>query len=75
MATATKKKDDERVIVRAHAKYVRTSARKARLVGVHIRGKSVPEARAVLAFTRVPRRATGARCSSPRSPTPSTTTS
>jgi ribosomal protein L22 len=30
---------------------VRTSARKARLVGVHIRGKSVPEARAVLAFT------------------------
>jgi ribosomal protein L22 len=50
MATATKK-DDQRVIVRAHAKYVRTSARKARLVGVHIRGKSVPEARAVLAFT------------------------
>ena len=39
------------MVVRAHAKYVRTSARKARLVGVHIRGKSVPDARAVLAFT------------------------
>jgi ribosomal protein L22 len=39
------------MVVRAHAKYVRTSARKARLVGVHIRGKTVPEARAVLAFT------------------------
>jgi ribosomal protein L22 len=37
-------------VVRAHAKYVRTSARKARLVCDHIRGKSVPEARAILAF-------------------------
>jgi large subunit ribosomal protein L22 len=36
-------------VVRAHAKYVRTSARKARLVCDHIRGKSVPEARAILA--------------------------
>jgi ribosomal protein L22 len=36
-------------MVRAHAKYVRTSARKARLVCDHIRGKSVPEARAILA--------------------------
>jgi ribosomal protein L22 len=36
--------------VRAHARYVRSSARKARLVCNHIRGKSVPEARAVLAF-------------------------
>lgn len=34
--------------VRAQAKYVRTSARKARLVCDHIRGKSVTEARAVL---------------------------
>ena len=34
--------------VRAQAKYVRTSARKARLVCDHIRGKSVNEARAVL---------------------------
>jgi ribosomal protein L22 len=39
-----------RPVVRAHAKYVRTSARKARLVCDHIRGKSVPEARAILAF-------------------------
>ncbi len=37
-------------IVRAQAKYVRTSARKARLVCDHIRGKSVAEARAILAF-------------------------
>ena len=41
----------ERVVVRAHAKYVRTSARKARLVCDHIRGKSVTEARAILAHT------------------------
>ena len=37
--------------VRAQAKYVRISPRKARLVADHIRGRSVPEARAVLAFT------------------------
>jgi ribosomal protein L22 len=41
----------ERVLVRAQAKYVRTSARKARLVCDHIRGKSVQEARAILAHT------------------------
>ena len=41
----------ERVLVRAQAKYVRTSARKARLVCDHIRGKSVIEARAILALT------------------------
>jgi ribosomal protein L22 len=39
----------ERALVRAQAKYVRTSARKARLVCDHIRGKSVSEARAILA--------------------------
>jgi ribosomal protein L22 len=39
------------VTVRAQAKYVRTSARKARLVCDHIRGKDVAEARAILAFT------------------------
>ena len=39
------------VLVRAQAKYVRTSARKARLVCDHIRGKDVAEARAILAFT------------------------
>jgi ribosomal protein L22 len=41
----------ERVLVRAQAKYVRTSARKARLVCDHIRGKSVQDARAILAHT------------------------
>jgi large subunit ribosomal protein L22 len=38
--------------VRAEAKWVRISARKARLVAEHIRGRSVPEARSVLAFTQ-----------------------
>ncbi len=38
-------------VVQAHAKYVRTSARKARLVCDHIRGKSVDEAVAILAHT------------------------
>jgi ribosomal protein L22 len=36
-------------VVRAQAKYVRSSARKARLVCDHIRGKSVEDARAILA--------------------------
>jgi ribosomal protein L22 len=40
-----------RKVVRAHARYVRTSARKARMVCGHLRGKSVEEARAILAFT------------------------
>jgi ribosomal protein L22 len=44
-------KAPRRRIVRAHARYVRTSARKARMVCGHIRGKSVQEARAILAFT------------------------
>jgi large subunit ribosomal protein L22 len=35
----------------AVAKFVRISPRKARLVADHIRGRSVPEARAILAFT------------------------
>src|ERR671924_1579206 len=37
--------------VRAEAKFVRVSPRKARLVVDHIRGRTVPEARTVLAFT------------------------
>jgi len=37
--------------VRAAARWVRISPRKARLVVEHIRGRSVPEARTVLAFT------------------------
>jgi ribosomal protein L22 len=39
------------VVVRAQAKYVRSSARKARVVCDHIRGKSVEDARAILAHT------------------------
>jgi large subunit ribosomal protein L22 len=42
---------DDRMRVRAQAKWVRTSARKARLVLDNIRGRSVPEARTILAFT------------------------
>ena len=37
--------------VRAQAKWLRITPRKARLVVEHIRGRSVPEARTVLAFT------------------------
>ena len=39
------------IVVRAQAKWVRLSARKARVVLEHIRGRTVPEARTVLAFT------------------------
>jgi ribosomal protein L22 len=47
----SKKPGSRRRVVRAHARYVRTSARKARMVCGHLRGKSVQEARAILAFT------------------------
>src|SRR5919199_5402240 len=43
---------ETRTEVRAIAKWVRMSPRKARLVADHIRGRSVPEARTVLAFTQ-----------------------
>ncbi len=43
--------DGNPILVKATAKYVRTSARKARLVLDNIRGQSVPEARVTLAFT------------------------
>jgi ribosomal protein L22 len=46
-----RQKTEPAVLVRAQARYVRTSARKARLVCDHIRGKDVAEARAILAFT------------------------
>ena len=39
-------------VVRAEAKWVRLSARKARIVLANIRGRSVPEARTILAFTQ-----------------------
>jgi ribosomal protein L22 len=50
-AAASVKETPRRRVVRARARYVRTSARKARLVCVHLRGKTVGEARAILAFT------------------------
>jgi ribosomal protein L22 len=56
-ATATRQESaaapsgSTRKVVRAQARYVRTSARKARMVCGHLRGKSVDEARAILAFT------------------------
>jgi large subunit ribosomal protein L22 len=40
-----------RTEVQAVAKFVHVSPRKARLVADHIRGRSVPEARTILAFT------------------------
>ena len=42
---------EERETVRAQAKWVHSSARKARLVTDLIRGRSVPEARTILAFS------------------------
>ena len=39
-------------VVRAEAKWVRVSARKARAVLEHIRGRTVPEARTILTFTQ-----------------------
>jgi large subunit ribosomal protein L22 len=42
---------EERQEVRASAQYLRITPRKARLVVDHIRGRTVPEARTVLAFT------------------------
>lgn len=50
-AKAAARSNGEAQVVRAHAKYVRTSARKARLVCDHLRGKSVEEARAILLHT------------------------
>jgi large subunit ribosomal protein L22 len=49
--------DTSAVLVRAQARWVRLSARKARVVLEHIRGRTVPEARTILAFT--PRAAAG----------------
>jgi ribosomal protein L22 len=48
---AATKAPPRRRVVQAHARYVRTSARKARMVCGHLRGKSIQEARAILAFT------------------------
>ena len=45
------KTEEQTVTVRAQARYVRTSARKARLVLEHIRGKPYSRAHATLSFT------------------------
>ncbi len=50
-AARSKPAKPRRRVVRAHARYVRTSARKARMVCGHLRGKTIGEARAILAFT------------------------
>ena len=42
--------EEARTEVRAEAKYVRAAPRKAQLVADQIRGRTVPEARAILAF-------------------------
>jgi large subunit ribosomal protein L22 len=44
--------ETERRTVRAQARWVHSSARKARLVTDLIRGRSVPEARTILAFSK-----------------------
>jgi len=41
---------DPRPYIGATAKHVKVSARKARLVADHVRGRTVPEARTILAF-------------------------
>ena len=51
MARARTQTVEERPEVRASAQYLRVAPRKARLVVEHIRGRPVPEARTVLAFT------------------------
>jgi large subunit ribosomal protein L22 len=51
VARARTEPAEEQQEVRAQAKWLRITPRKARLVVDHIRGRSVPEARSVLAFT------------------------
>ena len=54
---------EERELIRAQARYVHSSARKARLVLEHIRGRSAVEAQSILAFHDARRSpATPARC-------------
>jgi large subunit ribosomal protein L22 len=50
MAATETTETTERTHVRAEARYVRTAPRKAQLVVDQIRGRSVPEARTILAF-------------------------
>jgi ribosomal protein L22 len=50
-APTRKREAGELITVRAHAKFVRVSARKARLIADHVRGKDVNQALAILAFS------------------------
>ena len=50
--TVARPTDTSQVLVRSQAKWVRLSARKARVVLEHIRGRTVPEARTILVFTQ-----------------------
>ncbi len=52
MATRTKKDEAvEPVLVRASARYVRVSPRKARLIADQVRGKHIDDARSLLQFS------------------------
>ncbi len=51
MAATKSKQNEEPVLVRATAKYVRVSPRKARLVADQIRGKHIDDARSLLKFS------------------------
>jgi large subunit ribosomal protein L22 len=51
VARARTEPTEEQQEVRAQAKWLRITPRKARLVVDHLRGRTVPEARSVLAFT------------------------
>ena len=51
MAAPTRDRSEDLVVVNASAKYVRISARKARVVADQIRGKSYEEAEALLSFS------------------------
>ena len=53
MAAASQKKarQEEEVLVRAKARYIRVSPRKARLVANQIRGRHIDDVRSLLAFS------------------------
>ena len=52
MAAKTRKNEaEEPVLVRASAKYVRVSPRKARLIADQVRGKHIDDARSLLQFS------------------------
>ena len=50
-AKTTKNEAEEPVLVRASAKYVRVSPRKARLIADQVRGKHIDDARSLLQFS------------------------